>query len=144
MLWPTLIPVIGSLLEKIIPDPQAAAEAKLKMLDLAQQGELARLNADLQIATGQIDINKADAQSQDAFQRRWRPAAGWVCVLGLAYTFLFQPLFPWIIKVLALIAGSTAAVPDLPAIEVDYLLGLLGALLGLGGLRSIERVKGKT
>lgn len=142
-MWQAVIPLITGVLDKVLPDPQAAADAKLKMLELAQKGDLAQLAAETQLAQAQIDINKADAQSSDAFQRRWRPAAGWVCVLGLGYTFLFQPLFPWLIKVLALAVGSTSAIPDLPEIEIDYLLSLLGALLGLGGLRSFERVKGR-
>lgn len=142
-MWPALIPLLGSIFDKVLPDPQAAADAKLKVMEIAQRGELAQLEAETRLAQAQIDINKADAQSSDAFQRRWRPAAGWVCVLGLAYTFLFQPLFPWLIKVLALVVGSTSAIPDLPEIEIDYLLSLLGALLGLGGLRSFERVKGR-
>lgn len=142
-MWPALIPLLGSIFDKVLPDPQAAADAKLKVMEIAQRGELAQLEAESRLAQGQLEINKADAQSNDAFQRRWRPAAGWVCVLGLAYTFLFQPLFPWLIKVLALAVGSTSAIPDLPEIEIDYLLSLLGALLGLGGLRSFERVKGR-
>lgn len=142
-MWQALIPILGNIFDKVIPDPQAAAEAKLRAVELAQRGELAQLEADVKVATGQLEINKADAASTDPFQRRWRPAAGWVCVVGLGYTFLFQPLFPWLLKVAFLVAGSAAQVPDLPAIEIDYLLGLLGALLGLGGLRSIERVKGR-
>lgn len=142
-MWQALIPILGSVFDKVLPDPAAAADAKLKVLELAQRGELAQLDAEAKIALGQIDINKADAQSSDAFQRRWRPAAGWVCVAGLTYTFIFQPLFPWLIKVLVLLTGSSMVVPDLPPIDIDYLLGLLGALLGLGGLRSIERVKGR-
>lgn len=143
-MWPALIPLLGSIFDKVLPDPQAAADAKLKVMEIAQRGELAQLEAESRLAQGQLEINKADAQSNDAFQRRWRPAAGWVCVLGLGYTFLFQPLFPWLVKVIALALGSTAPIPDLPEIEIDYLLSLLGALLGLGGLRSFERVKGRT
>ena len=138
-----LLPIIGTVLDKVIPDPVAAADAKLRAMELAQRGELAVLEADVKLATGQLDINKADAQSQDPFQRRWRPAAGWVCVLGLGYTFLFQPLFPWLIKVVALLVGSSIVIPDLPPIDIEYLLGLLGALLGLSGYRSLERVRGK-
>jgi len=142
-MWPALIPLLGSIFDKVLPDPQAAADAKLKVMEIAQRGELAQLEAESRLAQGQLEINKADAQSNDAFQRRWRPAAGWVCVLGLGYTFLFQPLFPWLVKVIALALGSTAPIPDLPEIEIDYLLSLLGALLGLGSLRSFERVKGR-
>jgi hypothetical protein len=62
-MWPTLIPLIGTLLDKVFPDPKAADEAKLKLMEMAQNGELAQLNADLQLATGQIEVNKTEAAS---------------------------------------------------------------------------------
>lgn len=134
-MWPALIPVVGNLLEKFIPDPQAAAEAKLKMLDLAQKGELAALDADMRLALGQMEINKAEATT-DLFRGGWRPATGWACVAGLVYQFLAMPLIPW----LATVAGAT--VPPLPAIDNDTLMVLLTGMLGLGGLRTFEKVKG--
>jgi hypothetical protein len=54
MIWQALIPVIGGVLEKVLPDPQAAADAKIKMLELAQKGELAVLDAETKLALGQI------------------------------------------------------------------------------------------
>jgi Holin of 3TMs, for gene-transfer release len=138
-----LLPLLGTIFDKVIPDPQAAADAKLRAMELAQRGELAVLDAEAKLAAGQLEINKADAQSQDWVQRRWRPLAGWVCVLGLAYSFLFQPLFPWVVKVVLLATGSTVVIPELPPIDIEYLLGLLSALLGLGGFRTFERVRGK-
>ena len=138
-----LLPLLGTIFDKVIPDPQAAADAKLRAMELAQRGELAVLDAETKLAVGQLDINKADAQSQDWVQRRWRPLAGWVCVCGLAYSFLFQPLFPWLVKVVLLATGSAVEIPELPPIDIEYLLGLLSALLGLGGFRTFERVRGK-
>lgn len=136
-MWNLVIPAVTSLLDKIIPDPQAASEAKLKMLEMAQKGELASLDADLKLALGQIEVNKTEAASPDWFRGGWRPAVGWVCVIGLFYQFLMRPLLPWVVAV----AGSE--VPPLPAIDAENLYVLLSGLLGLGGLRTFERVRGK-
>ena len=134
-MWAALIPVLGTIFDKIIPDPQQAAEAKLRAMELAQRGELAVLDADMRLALGQLEVNKAEATT-DLFRGGWRPATGWVCVFGLAYQFLAQPLLPWVAAVL----GFT--VPPLPAIDNETLMVLLTGMLGLGGLRSWEKAKG--
>ncbi len=135
-MWPALIPIIGTVLDKIIPDPQASADAKFKILELAQKGELSALDADMRLALGQLEVNKAEAQT-DMFRGGWRPAVGWTCVFGLAYQFLIQPLLPWVVALFG------AQVPPLPAIDNETLMVLLTGMLGLGGLRTFERVKGK-
>lgn len=135
-MWQLIIPAITQVLDKIIPDPQAAAEAKLKALELAQKGDLAALDAELRLALGQIEVNKAEATT-DMFRGGWRPAVGWVCVVGLAYQFILQPLLPWVVALFG------AQVPPLPAIDNESLMVLLTGMLGLGGLRTFERVKGK-
>lgn len=135
-MWQLVIPAITQVLDKIIPDPQAAAEAKLKALELAQKGDLAALDAELRLALGQLEVNKAEATT-DMFRGGWRPAVGWVCVIGLGYQFILQPVLPW------LVALFGAQVPPLPAIDNETLMVLLTGMLGLGGLRTIERVKGK-
>lgn len=136
MWWQLLIPALTQIFDKVIPDPQAAADAKLKMMALAQSGELAVLDADLKMALGQMEINKAEATT-DMFRGGWRPAVGWTCVFGLVYQFLLQPLLPWFVAML----GGT--VPPLPAIDNETLMVLLTGMLGLGGLRTFERVKGR-
>ena len=135
-MWQVLIPAVTQVLDKIIPDPQAAADAKLKALELAQKGELAVLDAELRLALGQIEVNKAEATT-DLFRGGWRPAVGWVCVVGLGYQFILQPLLPWVVALFG------AQVPPLPAIDTEDLMVLLTGMLGLGGLRTFERVKGK-
>lgn len=135
-MWGALVSMLPGLLDKIIPDPAAAADAKLKALELAQRGELAALDADLRLMLAQADINKAEA-STDLFRGGWRPACGWVCAAGLAYTFLLRPVLPW----LASLAGSD--VQAMPEIDTDTLMVLLTGMLGLGGLRTVERIKGK-
>jgi hypothetical protein len=136
MMWAALIPLIGTIVEKAIPDPQAQADAKLRVMELAQKGELAVLDADLKLAMGQMEVNKVEA-STDMFRGGWRPAVGWTCVMGLFYNFVMQPLLPWVVSLFG------ATVPPLPAIDNETLLVLLTGMLGLGGLRTFERVKGK-
>jgi hypothetical protein len=135
-MWAALIPLIGTIVEKVIPDPQAAADAKLRVMELAQRGELAVLDADLKLALGQIEVNKAEATT-DMFRGGWRPAVGWICVAGLAYQFILQPVLPWVVALFG------AQVPPLPAIDNESLMVLLTGMLGIGGLRTFERVKGK-
>lgn len=129
-----LIPIIGGLLDKVLPDPQASADAKLKMLELAQKGELAVLDADVKLALGQIEVNKVEAASDSLFKSGWRPAVGWTCVFGLVYSFVAFPLLTWY--------SSYMAVASPPDLDMGTLITLLGGLLGLGGLRTYEKVKG--
>lgn len=135
-MWQALIPVLGTLLDKLLPDPQAQADAKIKLMELAQAGELAVLDAETKLALGQMEINKAEATT-DMFRGGWRPATGWACVAGLVYQFLAQPLVPWFAAVFGL------TVPPLPPIDNDTLMVLLTGMLGLGGMRTFEKVKGR-
>ncbi len=136
MIWQALIPVIGTVLEKVLPDPQSSADAKIKLMELAQKGELAVLDAETKLALGQLEVNKVEAGT-DMFRGGWRPATGWACVFGLVYQFLLQPVLPWLV---AVCGGS---VPPLPPIDNETLMVLLTGMLGLGGLRTFERIKGK-
>ena len=135
-MWQALIPAVVSVIDKVLPDPHQAAEAKMRALEMAQRGELAALDADVRMALGQMEVNLAEAQT-DLFRGGWRPATGWCCVAGLAYQFILQPVLPWVVALFG------AEVPPLPSIDNEALMVLLTGMLGLGGLRTFERVKGK-
>jgi Holin of 3TMs, for gene-transfer release len=136
-MWPALMPVLATLLEKLLPDPAAAANAKLELLRLAQTGELAQLTADTELSKAQIAVNLADANSGSNYRGGWRPFIGWVCGLALSWD--------WIIKQMVVTAWVMQghAAPVLPALSTEQITGLLAALLGLGGYRTMERLKGK-
>src|SRR3546814_8920516 len=68
----------GKVIDKVWPDPTEAAKAKVRMMEMAQAGELEALKADVQVALAQIEVNKAEAQSGSLFIGGWRPAVGWV------------------------------------------------------------------
>lgn len=129
-----LIGPVTKILDKIIPDPQAKAAAAMEMFKLQQAGEFKDLDAQLQRDLGQIEVNKAEAASGNAFAGSWRPLCGYVCVLGLAYQFVLQPLLAWL--------SGIQAWPIPPTLDLGDLLTMLGGMLGLGTLRTTEKLKG--
>jgi hypothetical protein len=134
-MWPTLIPLLGGLMDKLFPDPTAAAAAKLQVMQMAQTGELAQLDADLRMATGQMDINKVEAASASLLVSGWRPAIGWICGAGCAWNWVGLPVASFVLTAL----GHQVSIA--PA-DLGEMMPLLFGLLGLGGLRSLEKIKG--
>lgn len=128
----------GKLLDRLFPDPAQRAEAQLKLVELQQSGELARMTAETDLAKAQISVNQTEAASDDKFTRRWRPFIGWVCGVAFAYHFVFQPF-------LAFVLANTGHDVKLPDFEMETLSQVLFGLLGLGTLRTVEKVtvKGK-
>lgn len=134
-MWPTLIPILGNLMDRLFPDPKAAADAKLEVMRLAQSGELAQLNADLQMSQGQMEINKVEAASSSLFVSGWRPAIGWVCGAAFAFKFIAGPCA----VVLMAMAGHPIT---LPVFDFTEMSTILMGMLGLGALRTVEKIKG--
>ena len=112
-----LIKPVSDILDKFVADK----DLKLKLSHELEK-EIVSLNK------LQIELNKEDAKGH-WFQSSWRPATAWVCVAGFAINFLISPL----------------AAPfgiDVPQTDTATMLPILMGILGLGGLRSYERVKG--
>ena len=136
-----MTPLIGGLItaaleiiDKVIPDPQAKADAKLKLLQMQQNGEFKQLEADLQMSQGQIDINKIEAASDDPFRAGWRPFIGWVCGCGFATQFIIAPWGTWI----AALNGKDVVFPSM---DMNQMMPLLFGMLGLGAYRTYEKVQ---
>lgn len=115
----------GKLIDRLWPDPTQRDAAKLELLEMQQAGELA-----------QIAVNQEEARHGSVFVSGWRPAIGWVCGAACAWNWIGLP----IVKAGLLIAGYT--VPLAPADLTDMLPVLMG-MLGLSGLRTVERLNGK-
>jgi len=118
----------NTLITRLFPDPVQADQAKLKLLELQQSGELASM-------TAQTDINKEEAKSSSLFVSGWRPFVGWVCGSAFALHYLIIPIANF---VLVMIGHKEVVL----AFDMQTLLTLLMGLLGLGGYRSYEKVKG--
>lgn len=135
-MWPALIPLIGTILDKFLPDPKVAAEAKLQAMEMAQKGELAQLDADVKAMVGQLEINKQEAASTSWFVAGWRPFIGWICGLGLGYVAIVEPLARFVAQVWFGYKGP------FPVIDTSLTMQVMLGLLGLGAMRSVEKVKG--
>lgn len=128
--------VVGSIIDKIIPDPQAAMAAKIKMVELQQSSDFKEIDANLQNALAQIGVNQEEAKAPGIFRGGWRPFIGWVCGAAFAYNYLVYPMLVW--------AATIWAMPTIPpALDLGELMPVLLGMLGLGGMRMYERVKGK-
>lgn len=78
----------------------------------------------------QYELNLAQASHRSVFVAGSRPAVVWICAAGLANAFLINPWIQWI-------SGSPG--PELPT---DIMMNLVVAILGLGALRSAEKISG--
>jgi hypothetical protein len=122
------------LVERLFPDPKAAEQAKLEVLRLQRQGDLAELDALLQIAQAQAKVNDTEAGSGDRYAARWRPTIGYILAAVLAYTYVLGPLLTGF----AAVAWPDVTVPQL-ALD-DQLWEITLGMLGLAGWRSWEKV----
>ena len=82
----------------------------------------------------QTKINELEAQHRSVFVAGWRPFCGWICSVALFYNFVIRDLFIWAIQ--------PETVP--PAIQMEHLMTILMGMLGLGGLRTYEKIKDKS
>lgn len=131
--------IIGAglrILDKVIPDPAQKAEAQLKLLQLKQAGEFKDLEADLQMAQGQVDIDKIEAASPNMFVSGWRPFIGWTCGSAFFINFVVGPMGQWFMALF-----YQRSVP-FPQMDVATMMPVLLGMLGLGAMRSFEKKNG--
>lgn len=116
----------GKLIDRLWPDPQQRDQAKLELLRMQQAGELA-----------QISVNQEEARNPSVFVSGWRPFIGWICGLACAWNWLFLPA----LKAISVMAFSKAL--ELSPADLSEMWPVLLGMLGLGGLRTLERLNGK-
>jgi hypothetical protein len=124
-----LIPALGPILDKLIPDANERAE-------VTREIEAAAAAAD----KTQADLNTKQADSPSLFVAGARPAALWLAVIGFGYVVILQPLATWFLQLFGVVAGLPN-IPAPPLLNADAIHALLFGLLGLGGLRTVEKVK---
>jgi hypothetical protein len=108
-------------------------EDSVALAALAAKYQSDILAADMQAMQMQADVNKAEASSSNFFVAGWRPMVGWVCGIGLLTQFLVAPLTTWI----AALCGKNVVFPTL---DMGTLMTLLLGMLGLGGMRTYEKI----
>lgn len=135
-IWDTVAAPIIAIINKVIPDKAAAAAATSQLQTLALQGQLASELAQLQsVTSAQSDVDKVEASSSSTFVAGWRPCIGWVCAIALGSQYIARPLLLWGFAV------TNHTLPVLPGID-DNLWQLMFGMLGMGALRSYDKVKG--
>jgi len=114
------IEAIGNVFDKLFTSDEERAQAEAVLAKMAQEPHLL-----------QAEINKIEASHRSVFVAGWRPLLGWVCGVGLGFAYIANPVIQWL-------TGEAG-----PVLPMDYMGELVMALLGLGGLRTVEKIKGK-
>ena len=117
----------------VLKDPEM--EFKVQQALMAYELEIRK--ADLAPLLGQIDVNREEAKHESLFVAGWRPGIGWVCGIAFLYHYLLQPIAIFIIAVM----HWTPPAP-IPTFDMGSLLTVLLGMLGLGGLRTVEKMGG--
>lgn len=133
--WDDAASAVLKIVDKIIPDPAAKAAAAMELQRMRQAGEFKQLEADLQLAQMQADINKVEAGSTSLWVSGPRPGIMWVGAGAMAWQFVIGPMFQWV----STLAGHPTPMPEL---DTAQLFNLVTLLLGLGAYRSYEKKNG--
>jgi hypothetical protein len=131
MTWdiPQMVTTVSQLVNKFVPDRDAQVKLQAEL-----QMKLMEIEADA--AKSQAEINNTEAASSNIFVSGWRPCVGWVCATAFAWQFVIQPFFSFAYTL------YTKQPAPVVALDHDALNTVLFGLLGLGGFRSWEKVKG--
>lgn len=122
-----ILEVGRSLIDRLLPDPSAKAAAEMELVKMAAAGEL-------QQVLGQLEINAKEATSPSLWVSGWRPYFGWVGGTAFLYVGLLKPLLGWL--------SAMKGWPQPPEIDTDFLWVVVSGLLGIGGLRTVEKARG--
>lgn len=121
----SILGIVERVVDNVVPDPNKKMELKLELAKLAD-AEAEREHKELM---GQVEVNKVEAGHRSIFVAGWRPAMGWVGAAALAMIYIIQPF-------LELVQGKAVS------LDVGELMVLIGGLLGFGGMRSFDKLKG--
>ena len=124
----SLIAPVSGLLDKFIEDKDKKNALAHEIATMAERHAQ-------ELAKAQIEVNKTEAAHTSLFVAGWRPACGWVAVLGMAGNFLVIPVANFI---LALVESAVTV----PVLDLSQMMPVLMGMLGLGVMRTAEKVKG--
>lgn len=124
------IEAVGNVLDRLFTSDDEKAKAAFVMEKLrAHPAEL------------QVELNMLDAKSESWFQKNWRPAIGWVCAASLAFYYI--PQFALAAIIWARQSWEIGSLVPYPVGQIAGLMELVVAMLGLGTLRSVDKIAGK-
>lgn len=126
---------IFNIVDKLIPDQRARDQIKFEMEKLQQEDRFKQLELLVNSDASQNSVNVEEARNEHFFVSGARPFILWVCGIALAYHYILQPF-------LAFILYASGNEVKLPVFDMASLDTILMGLLGLGGLRSLDKIKG--
>jgi hypothetical protein len=126
-----IISAVGSVAGDLITTDKERLAAEIEMRKLDQNLDLA-----------QTEVNKAEAANANWFVAGWRPAVGWVGATALAYQFLMYPMLVWGWSLMQAKGWVSTELKPPPMLNTDALWVILSGMLGIAGMRSVEKVKG--
>jgi hypothetical protein len=123
-----LIGPVSGLLDKFIEDKDQKARLAHEISTMAERHAL-------ELSKAQLDVNRIEAGHHSLFVSGWRPAVGWVCVLGMAGNFMVIPFANFVLALLEI--GV-----KVPLIDTATMMPVLMGMLGLGAMRTYEKKSG--
>lgn len=123
-----LIGPVTSLLDKFVEDKDQKAKLAHEVATMAQRHAQ-------ELAKGQLEVNKAEAQHKSLFVSGWRPAVGWCCVFGMMGNFMVIPFTNFVLALLKIDV-------TVPLIDTATMMPVLMGMLGLGAMRTYEKRTG--
>lgn len=133
-----IVQAVGQIADDLITTDKERLDAELELRRLGLEER--KVEADL--VRGQLDVNRVEAASSSLFVAGWRPAIGWVGAVALGYQFLAYPILVWAWALLQARGLVPAGLQPPPMLDTDALWVVLSGMLGIAGLRSVEKVKG--
>ena len=135
---PLLVPILGEVISavgKVADDLFTSDKERAQAALQAYEAETARAGL-------QTEINKVEAAHSSLFVAGWRPAVGWCGVAAMAYQFVLYPFLVWGWTAMQAAGWISTELPAPPILATDALWVILTGILGIGGFRTFEKVKG--
>jgi len=123
-----LIGPVSGLLDKFIEDKDQKAKLAHDLATMAERHAQ-------ELEKSQLEVNKVEAGHHSLFVSGWRPAVGWVCVLGMAGNFMVIPFANFVLALLEINV-------KVPLIDTATMMPVLMGMLGLGAMRTYEKISG--
>jgi len=123
----SLIGPVTGLLDKFVEDKDEKNKLAHEIATMAE-------NHAQELAKGQLEVNKAEAAHKNMFVAGWRPFIGWVCGIGFLSNFIIIPMSNF-----GLALAEYAIV--IPMIDNTQMMPVLMGMLGLGTMRTVEKIQ---
>ena len=127
-LLPSILPAVTDVIGRFLPEDKEAKARAEREIEQQLTTHLAKIDL------AQLHINKAEASHRSIFVAGWRPFIGWSCGLAMCFNFLIFPLASFVM-------AQTGYLIELPSLDMEQMMPVLMGMLGLGGLRTVEKIK---